>query len=335
MPRTINPFSRSMHEMYEIPDLNAYADAMEDMNGKTVTPPPEEAEDDGFMFIDESSSPRSVGAAKSTRPIQVTTGCSSMMRRSMSMARLPSEVERQKKSFSLLTMLPDMHSSAIEEEEEEENAGDDDSVASNDVCLDKSLYKGQQLEVRPTNDLTNSANRRPSRRVSQGGPLKSSLKSSLRTSQTSIASDLSEDSSQHSMKRNVSFSNLEIRSYGVTLGDCPTLSGPPISLDYKDDPQTQVHDVEIYEQLRSVTPENPTPLNPRRKGDELFIHPSHRQYLLMRDAGFSRMQIKQAKEEAQRAAIERKKGAKRSVRLDEMLEKANSRFRVWQKKSTS
>ena len=335
MPRTINPLSRSMHEMYEIPDLNAYADAMEDMNGKTVTPPPGEAGDDDFTFIDdESSPPRSVGAAKSTRPIQGRAGGSSMLRRSMSMARLPSEVERQQKSFSLLTMVPDMHSTAIEEEEDEENAGDNDAVP-DDVSLDKSLYKGQQLEVRPTkNDLTNSANRRPSRRVSQGGPLKSSLKPSLRTSQTSIASNLSEDSSQHSMKRNVSFSNLEIRSYGVTLGDCPTLSGPPISLDYKDDPQTQVHDVEIYEQLRSVTPENPSPLNPRRYGDELFIHPSRRQYLLMRDAGFSRMQIKQATEEAQRAAMERKKGAKRSVRLDEMLEKANSRFRVWQKKST-
>ena len=195
MLRTTNPLSRSMHEMYEIPDLNAYADAMEDMNGKTVTPPPEEAEDDGFMFIDESSSPRSVGAAKSTRPIQVTTGCSSMMRRSMSMARLPSEVERQKKSFSLHTMVPDMHSSAIEEEEEEEeeeNTCDNDAVP-DEVSLDTSLYKGQQLEVRPTKDLTNSANRRPSRRVSQGGPLKSSLKSSLRTSQTSIASNLSED----------------------------------------------------------------------------------------------------------------------------------------------
>jgi len=130
--------------MYESPDLNAYADVMEDMNGKAVTPPSEEARDDDVTFIDESSSPRSVDvdAAKSTRPIQVTTGGGSMLRWSISMARLPSEVERQKKSFSLLTMVPDMHSTAIEEEEEEEdeeNAGADDSVVSNDVCLDKSL----------------------------------------------------------------------------------------------------------------------------------------------------------------------------------------------------
>ena len=207
----MNPLSRSMHEMCDIPDLNAsYADAMEDMNvngkkvtppsppedmnGNTVTPPPEEARDDDCMFIDESSPLRSVGAAKSTRPIQGRAGGSSTsLRWSMSMARLPSEVERQKKSFSLHTMVPDMHSTAIEEEED--NTGYNDAVP-DEVCLDKSLYKGQQLEVRPTKDLIYSANRRPSRR---GGPLKSSLKSSLRsslksslrTSQTSIASNLS------------------------------------------------------------------------------------------------------------------------------------------------
>ena len=50
----------------------------------------------------------------------------------------------------------------------------------------------------------------------------------------------------------------------------------------------------------------------------------------MRDAGFSRMQIKAATEEAQRAAEEREKGAKRSIRLDEMKKKA-SRFRMFKK----
>lgn len=107
------------------------------------------------------------------------------------------------------------------------------------------------------------------------------------------------------MKRNVSFSNLEISSYVVTLGDSPTLHGPPISLDWKYDPQVQVHDIDQYEQHRSFTPDNPSSSNPRRAKDELFISPSHRQYLLMRDAGVSRMQIKLATEEALRAAKER------------------------------
>lgn len=323
-----------MHEIYEISDLNAYADAMEGMDDKEI-------EDDS------SNRP----AARSRRPRRVKTGSSETLSKSLSMARLPSEVDRQRKSFfSLLAMAPDIHSAAIEEDEEEDEMANDD-IDLRDVCLDKRLYKGQRLDVRPTtkknNELTNSVNRRrPSRRsLDVGGPLKSSLKSSLKTtltsktsSHTSIASNSSDlSSSQHSnsIKRNVSFSNLEIRTYGVTLGDTPTLSGPPISLDWKYDPQaTQVHEIENYEQLRSVTAENPTPVNPRRSGDELFIPPSSRHYLLMRDAGFSRMQIKSATEEAQRAAKEREKGAKRSVRLDEMLEKANGgKFRIWQKKN--
>ena len=321
-----------MHEMYEIPDLKAYADAMKDMddNKTTFMPPPEEPEedDDDFMLLDLSSSDRSIEMP--TRPIQVTTGSSPMMRRcSMSCARLPSEVDRQRRTFSLMTM----HGSTIEEEEEEEEqTSAKDATMHEDVCLDKTLYNGERMNVtvRPTEDVTNSANRRPSRRASQGGPLKSSLKSSLRTSQT--GSVMSDDASEHSMKRNVSFSSLEIRSYGMTLGPNLSSSGPPVSLDYSNHKSTEDHDIESYEQRRSVTPENPEPENPRRSKCDLFLLPSQRHYLLMRDAGFSRMQIKAATEEAQRAAKEREKGAKRSIRLDEMREKA-SRFRVFQKKS--
>ena len=198
-----------------------------------------------------------------------------------------------------------------------------------DECVD--AVEGRNVKAKtvtkpPDKDLTNSdsANRRPSRRATvQGGrgPLKSSLKSSLRSSNASIASDPSP-----SMRRNVSFSSLEIRSYGITLGDTPTLKGPPISLDWSNHKATHVHDIDTYEQLRSITADNPTPLNPRRKTDELFIQPSLRQDLLMHDAGFSRTQVRIATEEAQHAFIKRHKGAKRSVRLDEMMEKVKSRF---------
>ena len=44
------------------------------------------------------------------------------------------------------------------------------------------------------------------------------------------------------------------------------------------------------------------------------------------------MQIKAATEEAQRAAKEQEKGAKRSVRLDEMMDKVR-RFSAFKKKS--
>jgi len=177
-------------------------------------------------------------------------------------------------------------------------------------------------------DLTNSANCRPSRRATfQGRPLKSSHRSSLRSSHASIASNTSP-----SMRRNVSFSSLEIRSYGITLGDTPMLKGPPISLDWSNHTSTEVHDIENYEKIRSVTAENPTPLNPRRTKNELFIRPSHRQDLLMLDAGFSRTQVRIATEEAERAFIKRHTGKKRSVRFDEMMEKMKSLFSCMSKK---
>ena len=191
-----------MHEieMYQIPDLNAYADAtihaMKDMDASMMdscvhhknTLPPEE--DDGFVHLDlsasASASDRSIEKTIRPRPIEVKTGSSPMIRRgSMSCAHLPLEVDRRRKTFSLMTMVPDIHSTTIDEEEEEEEqqTGANDASASahkhKDVCLDQTLYNGQRT-VRPTEDLTNSANHRhrQSRRAIQGGPLKSSLRSS-------------------------------------------------------------------------------------------------------------------------------------------------------------
>jgi hypothetical protein len=134
------------------------------------------------------------------------------------------------------------------------------------------------------------------------------------------------DDSQNSMKRNVSFSNLEIRSYNITLGDAPTRNGPPISLDWKYDPtETETYDVDAYEHCR----------HHRRTKIELLMPPSHREDLV-RDAGFSRNQIKLAKEEAQRALKQREKNAQTFINkrpiLNEVLGKANdTRVKIFSK----
>jgi hypothetical protein len=123
----------------------------------------------------------------------------------------------------------------------------------------------------------------------------------------------------------------------ITLGNTPTLNGAPISLDWEYNPSETVNiDIDSYEQYRCVTPENPDPLNPRRSKGELYMLPSHRQYLLMRECGYSRMQIENAIQEARYAAVQREKSAKkmatkkgklmRRLSLDEMLEKASSRL---------
>ena len=174
--------SYSMHEMYETLDLNAFGDAMVDINVTPVMPPPppeeeeEAASDVGYIF----SVGDRLSATTAMRSIEVTIGGGSTMRKSVSMASLPSEAER-KKNFSLLTMVPDMHTVEEDEEDDEESMGG--NVDDDDWCLDKPVRRMKKYNDDPK-DMTNSANRRPSRRAIPEGSLKSSLKST----------DLSEES---------------------------------------------------------------------------------------------------------------------------------------------
>ena len=78
MSRTTRQLSQSMHEMYEIPDLKAYADAMDYMDGNKI---PKTEEDDDFMLLDLSSSDSSIKIKRPARSIQVTTGSSPIIRR--------------------------------------------------------------------------------------------------------------------------------------------------------------------------------------------------------------------------------------------------------------
>eukprot|EP00804_Cyclotella_cryptica_P014464 CCRYP_004798-RA/>CCRYP_004798-RA protein AED:0.12 eAED:0.12 QI:0/-1/0/1/-1/1/1/0/389 len=119
--------------------------------------------------------------------------------------------------------------------------------------------------------------------------------------------------------RNVSFSSLEIRSYNVTLGDAPTSNGPAISLDWEYDPQSTVIQIDDYENERIST---------RRSKHEMLMPPSYRQYLLMREAGFSRGEIQRAVDQARRIAKERDR-TRRNLALqpvEEALETARKKF---------
>ena len=62
----------------------------------------------------------------------------------------------------------------------------------------------------------------------------------------------------------------------------------------------------------------------------MLMPPLHRQYLLMREAGFTRGQIKIASDKAKRAAKQREKTSRRVTKglqpYDEMIEKMNRRL---------
>ncbi len=284
-----------MHEMYEIDDLKSFDDAMGDINSSMPN-----------LLAPRPSSPSSSTSSSDSlnwlKHTPFENGSSSSdgggMRRCTSMAVLPSDVERQKKTFSLLALVtPDIH---IEEEVEDEL---DTSImhalptATGKIFLDESSRGGTVGSKSNNNgairsssppscpgeeDVTNSANRRPSRRSQ--GPLKSSLKrSTTSTASSTLASSVQSgeeeeevsSSNAAAMKRNVSFSSLEIRLYNITLGNAPTLNGAPISLDWEYDPSETVNiDIDSYEQYRCVTPDNPDPQNPRRSKGELYMLPS-------------------------------------------------------------
>jgi hypothetical protein len=106
----------------------------------------------------------------------------------------------------------------------------------------------------------------------------------------------SEDSSG-SLKRSVSFSNLEIREYEVALSDHPDCSyGPPIQLDWEYTTQNLIS-IDDYEQTRS----------PRSTGSELKLPcPLRKHWLLTK---YTKQELHNAVQEVERVKRERRKDA--------------------------
>lgn len=175
---------------------------------------------------------------------------------------------------------------------------------------------------------------RPRRSASHGTPRRSSLKKMTSAfSADEINSSVRSADETKLVSRNVSFSSLEIRSYNVTIGDAPTSNGPAVALSWDYDPSaTEEHEIDHYETYR-------TDEAPRRNKQEMLMPPAHRQYLLMREMGFSRAEIKEAMEEAKRVARQRQKTVK-GIRMglqpmEEALEKTRRRFSFKKKKKST
>lgn len=114
------------------------------------------------------------------------------------------------------------------------------------------------------------------------------------------------------MKPSVSFSNLQIREYDVTIGDNPSCSyGVPISLGW-DYQETEVVPLEKYERARSNK-------FPRRKSRQLVLSYNVRKYMLLKTAGYTKAELREAMEEVKRIKHERKM-TDMMLPLDEVME---------------
>ena len=154
-------------------------------------------------------------------------------------------------------------------------------------------------------------------------PSKSSMKNSGSGSALCSVKDLNSMNSSCSsinmeatcnMKRNVSFSSLEIREYMTELGDNPSCSsGPPICL--TGDPTSSVSlCFETYESNRP----------PRRRKEQMQLPPSARFWRLKQENGYTSRELIEATKAIQRIQKSRVKNSKNTmlVKVEEAWESA-------------
>lgn len=109
-------------------------------------------------------------------------------------------------------------------------------------------------------------------------------------------------STKQAMKRNISFSTLEIREYNITIGDNPGgCQGPPVSLDWNYCPKSTVKMcIETYEEHRGQ----------RRAKHEMYMSGSIRMWTLMKELGYSAREIRDASKAAESIRKDRAKSIK-------------------------
>jgi len=112
---------------------------------------------------------------------------------------------------------------------------------------------------------------------------------------SSIGQGLARKNTEGSLQRTVSFTSLSIREYPPSISDNPSCSfGPPVQLDWDyEAEETQM--IDHYEESRQ----------PRRANHELLLSYYDRRFLLLKQAGYSRREVKAAMKEADRVKRQR------------------------------
>jgi hypothetical protein len=101
--------------------------------------------------------------------------------------------------------------------------------------------------------------------------------------------------SESSFKRSVSFGKLGVRQYSVEISDHPSCSyGPPVQLGW-DFKEKEAIPLESYEEGR----------HPRREIGDLVLSYYDRRFMLLKQAGYSKREVKEAVKEVERVKRER------------------------------
>ena len=127
------------------------------------------------------------------------------------------------------------------------------------------------------------------------------------------------------LKRNVSFHTMEIREYGVVLGDNPSCSsGPPVQLAWNPHDSTKLR-IDDYEEHRP----------PRRDRAEMLMSYNVRWWSLMRESGYTVSQLKRATDACQEERKARQKTVRKIRRQEKINDTINAPIRSLKKLTSS
>jgi hypothetical protein len=129
-----------------------------------------------------------------------------------------------------------------------------------------------------------------------------------------------EDSTRNTKRQgSVRFDRVETREFDRTISDNPSVSrGIPIGLDWNYNPDTDIQDLEDYEDNRA----------PRRLREQLALTPSAREYMLLRVWGVTFRELHQINQENDCIRQERWESATQTTqqaRVEELLETTKRR----------
>lgn len=162
---------------------------------------------------------------------------------------------------------------------------------------------------RSPSSLLKSAHKRCRRRPSTDTtPLDDSISSVVKSEESLLCSILRHHStgevstapsvSSDGPRRSVTFGEIEIHSHQCILGDNPSVSsGPPVTLEWTAF-ETHKIDVDVYEERKPAAREKESMILPRSVREEI-----------LRREGFSRGEIREATEVAQKLQLQRRKSS--------------------------